>query len=90
MHCLLRYLNKNKYYKGFKKRGKYIKSPKKGTIYVVRLMKTVDEYGRYTLGIAKPCLYCQTLLSQHNIKTIKYTDVTENGEVVICEMRLVI
>lgn len=60
------------------------------TVYVVRLLKNVDNnlaYRPYKFGISKPCPNCEKQLYKFNVSKIFYTDCI-NGEDVLCELRI--
>lgn len=60
-----------------------------GTLYVVRLLKNVNDipsYRKYKFGISKPCINCQQLLYKYGVSKIFYTDIIEDLEV-LCELR---
>lgn len=59
------------------------------SIYVVRIMNTTNNKSHmfpFLLGNCRPCINCQSYLSRHGVRVIKYTDVRDNVNV-LCEMR---
>jgi len=59
------------------------------TMYVVRLTYSehVQEiHSGQKYGNSKPCPHCESLLFEHGIGRIKYSDVID-GKVVLCELR---
>lgn len=51
---------------------------RKSTLIVVRVKTDTDD--NTTFGIAKPCSGCAKCISDHNIKTLVYTETTEFGK----------
>lgn len=50
---------------------------RKSTLIVVRVKAEND--GKITFGIAKPCSGCAQCISDHNIRTVVYTETTSSG-----------
>ena len=80
----------NRFYKKSKTARKLLKANSPLTVYVVRLSGLIPDPNHpfpYVLGKSKPCVNCQALLAQYNVKKIFYTDIID-GVNVLCEMRL--